>query len=103
MHEPPRRLVLPIGSSPRFGRSKTGRDGTASEVQTGTDEQGGIKIQLRIHGAPDIISVAEPVLFALKEKVADRNIPALKPVHHQLRLVRRNDLVLGALEKYHRN
>ena len=74
----------------------------ALERQPGPEHLDRIEIELGIEAALDVAGLAEAVLLAGEQEIADRIALAPQRLDHGLGLVRRHDGVLVALEEDHR-
>src|ERR1700756_2802474 len=62
-------------------------------------QKGYVEIEFGIERPLDVVGSAEPVLLAVEQQKEKRNAPLPQRFHHLLRLLRRNDPVLGSLKK----
>src|SRR5271165_3646479 len=67
--------------------------------EPGAQDQHRVEIELRVEGAPNVLGLAETVLLAVEQKIADRNAAFLQRRDHEFGLVRRDDAILRSLEE----
>src|SRR3989442_1190594 len=71
--------------------------------QPDLERQSSVEVQLGVQRSLDVARLAESVLFAGEEQVADWHSFSPQGLDHQLGLVRRHYLVLIALEECNRH
>src|SRR5260370_42645987 len=94
----PARPASPASAKP--STSCSARSG--AELQPLVGQEGCVEIEFGVEGALDVFGPAEAVLLAIKQQKKKRDAPPAERLDHLLGLIRRDDPVLGALEKGHR-
>src|SRR6185437_1282981 len=73
-----------------------------SKAEPGPEHQLRVEVELGVERAFDVFGAAKTVLLAGKQQVATGNAAAAQRLDHHLRLIRRHDPVVGALEEDYR-